>query len=109
MKRQQPRSISLGGRRLMPGDNAAASVEAPDVAPAGPQTPVSAGFITGFVVAQVGAYVSFLPLLQILVPLKAAALAPGSKAVLVSQIALLGALVAALTNLTVGFLSDRTR
>ncbi len=95
--------------RLMQGDRAAAGPAAPDDAPAGPQEPVSAGFITGFVVAQVGAYVSFLPLLQILVPLKAAALAPGSKAELVSQIALLGAVVAALANLLVGFLSDRTR
>jgi len=94
---------------FMRGDRAAASAGAPDGVLAGPQTPVSAGFIAGFVVAQVGAYVSFLPLLQILVPLKAAALAPASKAELVSQIALLGAVVAASTNLLVGFLSDRTR
>ena len=93
----------------MRGDRAAASVGAPDDAPAGPHESVSAGFITGFVVAQVGAYVSFLPLLQILTPLKAAVLAPASKAELVSQIALLGAVVAALANLLVGFLSDRTR
>jgi len=93
----------------MRGERAAASVEAPDNAPAGPHEPVSARFITGFVVAQVGAYVSFLPLLQILTPLKAAVLAPASKAELVSQIALLGAVVAALANLLVGFLSDRTR
>ena len=93
----------------MRGDRAAASAEASGDPAAGPQTPVSAGFITGFVVAQVGAYVSFLPLLQILAPLKAAVLAPASKAELVSQIALLGAVVAALTNLLVGFLSDRTR
>jgi MFS family permease len=93
----------------MRGDRAAASAGAPDDALAGPQTPVSTAFIAGFVVAQVGAYVSFLPLLQILAPLKAAALAPASKHELVSQIALLGAVVAASTNLLVGFLSDRTR
>ena len=95
--------------RFMRGDRAALAAEAPDDAPAGPNEQVSAGFITGFVVAQVGAYVSFLPLLQILVPLKAAVLSPASKAELVSQIALLGALAAALANLLVGFLSDRTR
>jgi len=93
----------------MRGERVVGVAEAPDGAPPGPHEPVSAGFITGFVVAQVGAYVSFLPLLQILVPLKAAALAPASKAELVSQIALSGALMAALTNLLVGFLSDRTR
>ncbi len=93
----------------MRGDRAAVGVMAPDDAPAGPNEPVSAGFITGFVVAQVGAYVSFLPLLQILVPLKAAVLSPASKAELVSQIALLGAVAAALANLLVGFVSDRTR
>jgi len=93
----------------MPDDRAAAGAVASDQAPAGPETPVSPGFITGFVIAQVGAYVSFLPLLQILAPLKAAILAPASKAELVSQIALLGAVAAASTNLLVGFLSDRTR
>ena len=74
----------------MPDDRAAASVAAFDDAPAGPEAPVSTSFITGFVIAQVGAYVSFLPLLQILVPLKAAALgASTSSPCLVSQIALL--------------------
>jgi len=107
--RQHPPSIRLGGMRLMPDDRAAAGVVASDDAPAEPQTPVSGGFITGFVIAQVGAYVSFLPLLQILAPLKAAALAPASKHELVSLIALLGAIAAASTNLLVGFLSDRTR
>ena len=93
----------------MPDDRSAAGAAASGVASAGPETPVSAGFITGFVIAQVGAYVSFLPLLQILVPLKAAALAPASRNELVSQIALLGAVAAASTNLLAGFLSDRTR
>ena len=74
-----------------------------------PTTPVSRGFMAGYVIAQVGAYVSFLPLLLILAPLRAEALAPGHKEVLLSQIASLGALVAAGANLLAGWVSDRTR
>ena len=74
-----------------------------------PQERVGAGFLTGFVIAQIGAYLSFLPLLQILVPLQAAALDPGHKAQLVSEVAFFGAGVAALSNLAIGWVSDRTR
>jgi MFS family permease len=65
--------------------------------------------MAGYVLAQVGAYVSFLPLLLILVPMKAAALAPGHKAGLLSLISALGAVVAAVSNLAAGWASDRTR
>jgi MFS family permease len=65
--------------------------------------------MAGYVVAQIGAYVSFLPLLMILVPLKAAGLASGHKALLLSEIASLGAVVAACSNLLAGWISDRTR
>jgi MFS family permease len=70
---------------------------------------VGRGFLAGFVVAQVGAYVSFLPLLQILVPLQAAALAPTHKAELVAAVSFFGAAVAGLSNLAAGWVSDRTR
>ena len=65
--------------------------------------------MAGYVVAQAGAYISFLPLLLILTPLKAQALAPDHKAALLSQIASLGAVVAALSNLLAGWISDHTR
>lgn len=66
-------------------------------------------FIAGFVLAQVGAFVSFLPLLQIVLPLKVSLLAPGQKAELLGMVASLGALAAALANLGAGWISDRTR
>jgi MFS family permease len=74
-----------------------------------PLAPVSRAFMAGYVVAQVGAYVSFLPLLLILAPMKAAVLAPGHKAQLLSLISALGALTAAASNLAAGWASDRTR
>jgi len=74
-----------------------------------PTKRVGAGFMTGFVIAQIGAYVSFLPLLQILVPLKIEALDPLHKGALLSEIASLGALMAGLANLSAGWISDRTR
>jgi MFS family permease len=63
----------------------------------------------GFVIAQVGCYTSFLPLLQILVPMKAAMLAPAHKAQLLSEVASLGAFAAGLANLLAGWVSDHTR
>lgn len=82
---------------------------AASVAPASAQRPVSGAFMGGYVIAQIGAYISFLPLLQILTPLQAAVLAPGHKAELLSQIASLGAVAAAASNLLAGWASDRTR
>ena len=38
------------------------------------QAPVRAAFVAGLTMAQIGAFLSFTPLLSILVPLKAAAL-----------------------------------
>ncbi|MCI3131580.1 MFS transporter [Phenylobacterium aquaticum] len=73
-----------------------------------PVEPVGRGFIGGYTLAQVGAYISFMPLFQVLLPLKAAALDPAHKTVLLSQVGLLGAVVAALANLAAGAISDRT-
>jgi MFS family permease len=70
---------------------------------------VSAAFIAGFVLAQVGAFVSFLPLLQIILPLKVSLLAPERKAEMLGLVASLGALAAAAANLAAGWISDRTR
>jgi MFS family permease len=83
----------------------------PGEAAAATETParVGRGFLAGFVLAQIGAYVSFLPLLQILVPLQAAALSPTHKAELVAAVSFCGAAVAALSNLAAGWISDRTR
>jgi len=72
-------------------------------------TRVGRGFLAGFVLAQIGAYVSFLPLLQILVPLQAATLAPAHKAELVAAVSFCGAAMAAVSNLSAGWVSDRTR
>ena len=73
-----------------------------------PASAVGARFVAAFALAQVGAYLSFVPLLQILVPLKAAALDPAHKTVLLSEAAFWGAITASLSNLFAGALSDRT-
>ena len=74
-----------------------------------PTRRVGAGFIAGYTVAQVGAYIAFAPLFQILLPLQAAAIDPAHKAEVFSRIALLGAVMAGAANLFAGALSDRTR
>lgn len=73
-----------------------------------PVRPVRARFIAGYTVAQIGAFISFMPLLQVLLPLKAAALDPVDKTILLSQVMFCGALVASLANLLAGAVSDRT-
>jgi MFS family permease len=73
-----------------------------------PTKPVKASFIAAFTVAQIGAYVSFMPLFQVLLPLKAAAINAGDKAVVLSQVAIWGAVTASLANLLAGAISDRT-
>ena len=70
---------------------------------------VRSGFIAGYTLAQVGAYISFVPLFQVLLPLKAAGIDPLHKTVLLSQVGLWGAVVAAVANLVAGAVSDRTR
>jgi hypothetical protein len=73
-----------------------------------PTIPVKPSFIAAFTLAQIGAYVSFMPLFQVLMPLKAEAIDPANKAVVLSQVAILGSITASLANLLAGAISDRT-
>jgi len=75
----------------------------------GPAAPVSAGFIAVLTLAYVGAFIAFVPLLSLLVPLQAQLLAPADKVGLLSLVTLWGALVASGANMVVGWASDRTR
>ena len=63
----------------------------------------------GFTVAMIGAYIAFLPLLQILLPIKAAEIAPNEATTLLGELAALGAVAAGVSNFVVGWASDRTR
>ena len=76
---------------------------------ADPLPPVGPGFIATLALAYVGAFIAFVPLLSLLVPLQAQALAPMDKIGLLSLVTLLGAVVASAANLAVGWASDRTR
>jgi MFS family permease len=78
------------------------------VAPAAQAHRVGSGFITLFTMAQVGAFVSFVPLLQLLVPLQAMAMDPAHGALVLSNVALWGAVAASIANIVFGALSDRT-
>ncbi|MEH0197826.1 MFS transporter [Caulobacter sp. CCNWLY153] len=73
-----------------------------------PVEPVRPSFIAAFTFAQIGAFISFMPLIQVLLPLKAAALDPAQKALVLSQTAFWGALTASVANLLAGAISDRT-
>ena len=66
-------------------------------------------FIIGYGSAQAGAFICFIPLLTLLLPGKAQLLGGADKALLLSQMAMLGGLTAAFANLLFGSLSDRTR
>lgn len=66
-------------------------------------------FIVGYGAAQAGAFICFIPLLTLLLPGKAELLGGADKALLLSQMAILGGLTAACANLMFGSLSDRTR
>lgn len=59
--------------------------------------------------AQTGAFITFIPLLTLLLPLKAQAIAGADKAVLLSQVSIFSGLTAAGANLLFGALSDGTR
>jgi MFS family permease len=73
-----------------------------------PATPVRTSFIAAYTLAQIGAFVSFMPLFQVLLPLKAEAIDAAGKAALLSQTAFWGALTASVANLVAGAISDRT-
>lgn len=62
-----------------------------------------------YALAQVGSFVSFMPLLTILLPLKVSELAPDGRTALLSQLLFWGAISAGAASMAVGALSDRTR
>jgi MFS family permease len=70
---------------------------------------VSGGFIALYTLAQIGAFIAFIPMFNLLLPLKAEAVDLSGKAILLSQVTVLGAVVAGLANLGAGVLSDATR
>jgi MFS family permease len=80
-----------------------------DTLPKSSSAAVSAGFIALYTLAQIGAFIAFIPMLNLLLPLKAEAVDSTGKAILLSQITVLGAVVAGLANLSAGVLSDATR
>jgi len=84
------------------------TVEATGIDTARPTIPVKPSFIAAFTLAQIGAYVSFMPLFQVLLPLKAEAIDSANKAVVLSQVAILGSITASVANLLAGAISDRT-
>jgi MFS family permease len=84
------------------------AVEVEAIDKARPTLPVKPSFIAAFTLAQIGAYVSFMPLFQVLLPLKAQAIDAGGKAVLLSHVAIFGAITASIANLLAGAISDRT-
>lgn len=71
--------------------------------------PVSRPFLGLFALAHLGAFIAFIPMLNLLLPLKAELIDPAGKAVLLSQVMLWGAVAAAVANLAAGALSDVTR
>jgi MFS family permease len=84
------------------------TAEAIGIDRARPTVPVKPSFIAAFTLAQIGAYVSFMPLFQVLLPLKAESIDSANKAVVLSLVAILGAATASIANLLAGAISDRT-
>ena len=74
-----------------------------------PLPSVRPGFVATYMAAQVGAYIAFIPLLTILLPLKAATIDPAGRAEVLSQAALWGAMTAGLAGVAAGLIGDRTR
>lgn len=66
-------------------------------------------FLWLYPLANAGAYVAFLPLLAIVLPLRAEALAGDGKVTLLSEALLAGVCVATLANIAAGMASDWTR
>ncbi len=76
---------------------------------AGAPPPVNGRFIAGYTFAQIGAFIGFVPLLSVLLPLKAGVVAPLSSALVLSQAAVCGAVAASVAHLLTGIGSDATR
>jgi MFS family permease len=84
-----------------------ARADIPD--PGGGPQPVNRRFIALYTLAQIGAFIGFVPLLGVLLPIKAAALRPDAPSILLSQAAMAGALAAGIAYLVAGTLSDRAQ
>lgn len=89
------------------GIESVAGADIPDAG--GTPQPVNRRFIARYALAQIGAFIGFVPLLGVLLPIKAAALRPEAPSVLLSQAAMAGALAAGIAYLVAGTLSDRTQ
>jgi MFS family permease len=74
-----------------------------------PRPPVSRATLAILALAQTAIFIAFVPLLNFLLPLKAEAIDPAGKVVLLSQAALWGGVAGALANVAFGTLSDTTR
>ena len=72
-------------------------------------TTVGSRFIATYTLAQVGAFIGFVPLLSVLLPMKASVVAPLSASLLLGQVAIAGSIAAAISHLVVGICSDLTR
>jgi len=66
-----------------------------------------ARFVVSYGAANAGATIAFVPLLILILPLKAGQISPDSKLQLLSLALLCGAITASLANITAGWLSDR--
>lgn len=73
-----------------------------------PATGRSRLFLAGYGLANAGAFISFIPFLTLLAPLKAAEVAPHARDLTLSQVSIVGAITAALAHLAFGALSDAT-
>lgn len=69
--------------------------------------PRSRWFLVGYGAAQAGAFIAFIPLLTLLLPMQAEVIAGADKALLLSQVAMIGGVAAAFANIAFGALSDR--
>lgn len=85
------------------------SVASPSSPPGVELPPVSARFVAAYTAAQIGAYIAFVPFLSLLLPLKAAAIAPTGKVELLAVVALWGAITAGIANVMAGAVADRSR
>ena len=71
--------------------------------------PVSRGFVAAYTAAKIGAFIGFIPLLTLLLPMKAAAIAPDGKDELLALVALWGAVTAGIADVVAGAAADRAR
>lgn len=84
------------------------SISPPACPPEPDPQPLSGRIVVAYTAAQIGAFIGFVPLLSLLLPLKAASIAPTGKAELLAIITLCGAITAGIANVMAGAFSDHT-